>query len=318
MHLGRVSRRRQVDVDLRDGILSVRGAQEYVMLCRKIDKSRVAVLFMGYTDQQPVYFDHAVCDTVTAVEIFRELAAQYGYSKVWLLLDGFRYKHIPDGLSYRMLTTSQQVGLKWWDVAHVYLILLSNWRKEDLFKMGEAIHAYKDTDMEERYYYSGGSVHEFALPTVEMIRLCMSGDVDTVRDGTDTRNEQYDRLQRKVILKDTDCAEALISSKYDRVIDSAYALRALNVLCKYADFEFTLNWSRGNLNLVGITTYALKAWVHFLAPRKRLDIYVSPDISSVHVKSKRLNIRTEGFDWSHATDGYEHRLKQWRNNATLT
>ncbi|KAJ0400023.1 hypothetical protein P43SY_004673 [Pythium insidiosum] len=71
------------------------------------------LLYMGYEDGKVVQFAVQRCKAPNAINIYEMLIREQGISNVWLLLDGFRYQDIPEGVqTFKMLATSQQVNLK--------------------------------------------------------------------------------------------------------------------------------------------------------------------------------------------------------------
>ncbi|POM66134.1 Crinkler (CRN) family protein [Phytophthora palmivora] len=94
------------------------------------------LFYLGYEDGK-VQFAVQGCNAPNAVNIYRTLISQYGISNVWLLLDGFRYQDIPEGVrTFKMLATSQQVDLKSQERTDAYCCLLPCWSKKDLWSMG--------------------------------------------------------------------------------------------------------------------------------------------------------------------------------------
>ncbi|KAG3156012.1 hypothetical protein PC128_g21972 [Phytophthora cactorum] len=124
------------------------------------------------------------CKDAKLTDIYDELNEQQGISKVWLLLDGFHYREVPEGLeAFRMLAISQQVLLKSQERLDTYCWLLPCWLKNNLQLMGRMIYKFDDEEMNEWYYYSGGSVREFTLPTAESIREAIDGNVSNLSCG---------------------------------------------------------------------------------------------------------------------------------------
>ncbi|CAH0492869.1 unnamed protein product [Peronospora farinosa] len=134
-----------------------------VLVYRRLRKKNQAdcLVYLGYDDGKVVQFAVKGCEDRTAIDIYKELVHQQGISNVWLLLDGFRYQDIPVSLTtLTMLATSQQVDLKSEDQLYAYCCLLPCWSRTDLLLMGELIHKYHPDDMDDRFYYSGGSVRD--------------------------------------------------------------------------------------------------------------------------------------------------------------
>ncbi|KAG4223386.1 hypothetical protein PC116_g28145, partial [Phytophthora cactorum] len=122
-------------------------------------KQSNCLFYLTYNADQVVYFLIPLCKEPHAVNIYEALIGQLGIENLWLLLDGFRYEDIPQGLTtFDLLATSQQVDLKSQELDDAYCCLFSCWKKQDLFKLGEQVYQFKVEEMEERFYYSGGSV----------------------------------------------------------------------------------------------------------------------------------------------------------------
>ncbi|KAG4231312.1 hypothetical protein PC116_g20403 [Phytophthora cactorum] len=76
-------------------------------------KQSNCLFYLGYEDGKVVQFAVQRCKAPNAISIYEHLIRQQGISNVWLLLDGFRYEDIPQGLTtFDLLATSQQVDLK--------------------------------------------------------------------------------------------------------------------------------------------------------------------------------------------------------------
>ncbi|KAG2808355.1 hypothetical protein PC113_g23962 [Phytophthora cactorum] len=131
-----------------------------VLVYRRLTKfeQENCLFYLGYEDGKVVQFAVQRCKAPNAISIYEHLIRQQGISNVWLLLDGFRYQDIPEGVrTFKMLATSQQVDLKSQERIDAYCCLLPCWSKKDLWLMGGLIYKFATEDMEERFYYSGGS-----------------------------------------------------------------------------------------------------------------------------------------------------------------
>ncbi|CAI5724270.1 unnamed protein product [Peronospora effusa] len=150
---------------------------------------RNCLFYLSYEDGKVVQFAVKGCEDRTAIDIYEELVRKQGISNVWLLLDGFRYQDIPVSLTtFTMLATSQQVDLKSEDQLYAYCCLVPCWSRTDLFSMGELIHKYHPEDMDDRFYYSGGSVRDFTLPTCMDIIKEMDDAMNCVKDASNLLN----------------------------------------------------------------------------------------------------------------------------------
>ncbi|KAG2878706.1 hypothetical protein PC117_g26897 [Phytophthora cactorum] len=156
-----------------------------VLVYRRLTKfeQENCLFYLGYEDGKVVQFAVQRCKAPNAISIYEHLIRQQGISNVWLLLDGFRYQDIPEGVrTFKMLATSQQVDLKSQERIDAYCCLLPCWSKKDLWLMGGLIYKCATEDMEERFYYSGGSVREFTLATSEDIRSAIDDAISGVDD----------------------------------------------------------------------------------------------------------------------------------------
>ncbi|KAE9245733.1 hypothetical protein PF004_g5121 [Phytophthora fragariae] len=211
-----------------------------VLVYRRLTKfeQENCIFYLGYEDGKVVHFAVQRCKTPNAINIYEELIRQQGISRVWLLLDGFRYQDIPEGVrTFKMLATSQQVNLKSQERVDAYCCLLPCWAKKDLWLVGHLVYNFATKDMEERFYYSGGSVREFTLATSEDIRNA----IDEACSGVDgisnllsnnssvlAGNSQVDRL-RHTFVKIADDTNQFIDRRYwEQVIDSEYAVLRLS------------------------------------------------------------------------------------------
>ncbi|KAG2793620.1 hypothetical protein PC112_g23368, partial [Phytophthora cactorum] len=159
-----------------------------VLVYRRLTKlmEENCLLYLGYEGDKVVYFSVLSCEVSEAKRIYRALRGQHGASNVWLLLDGFHYRQIPEGIqTFNLLATSQQVDFKEHEITDAYLCLFPCWRKQDLIKLGEQVYHFDEEEMDDRFYYSGGSVRLFTLATIALIQeaidLALRGVTDVAR-----------------------------------------------------------------------------------------------------------------------------------------
>ena len=103
--------------------------------------------------------------------------------------------------------------------------------------MGNLLYKFTTVQMEERFYYSGGSVREFTLGTAEDIRNAIDDAISGVDDVSNllsnnasvwTGRSQVDRL-RHTFVKDANDTNQFTARRYwEQVIDSEYAVLALS------------------------------------------------------------------------------------------
>ncbi|KAG2791783.1 hypothetical protein PC112_g24117 [Phytophthora cactorum] len=211
-----------------------------VLVYRRLTKfeQENCLFYLGYEDGKVVQFAVQRCKAPNAISIYEHLIRQQGISNVWLLLDGFRYEDIPEGVrTFKMLATSQQVDLKSQERIDAYCCLLPCWSKKDLWLMGGLIYKFATEDMEERFYYSGGSVREFTLATSEDIRSAIDDAISGVDDVSNllsnkssalTGGSQVDRLRHTFVTKADDTNQFTARRYWEQVIDSEYAVLALS------------------------------------------------------------------------------------------
>ncbi|KAG4221161.1 hypothetical protein PC116_g30362, partial [Phytophthora cactorum] len=116
-----------------------------VLVYRRLTKlmEENCLLYLGYEGDKVVYFSVLSCEVSEAKRIYRALRGQHGASNVWLLLDGFHYRQIPEGIqTFNLLATSQQVDFKEHEITDAYLCLFPCWRKQDLIKLGEQVYHF--------------------------------------------------------------------------------------------------------------------------------------------------------------------------------
>ncbi|KAG2761761.1 hypothetical protein Pcac1_g26374 [Phytophthora cactorum] len=202
-----------------------------VLVYRRLTKfeQENCLFYLGYEDGKVVQFEVQRCKAPNAISIYEHLIRQQGISNVWLLLDGFRYQDIPEGVrTFKMLATSQQVDLKSQELDDAYCCLFSCWRKQDLFKLGEQVYQFKVEEMEERFYYSGGSVREFGRATAEEIRIAIytavtqAEDVGLLlsnRENVQSGRNLVDRLRHTFVNDITHANGFLSREHWEQVID---------------------------------------------------------------------------------------------------
>jgi len=126
-----------------------------VLVYRRLAKfdTENCLLYLGYEHGEVVQFAVQRCKSPDAIAIYEELIRRQGVSNVWLLLDGFLYKKIPEGLrTFKMLATSQQVDLSSQDRTDAYWCLLPCWLQKDLWLLGDLLFKFTNEEMEERFY----------------------------------------------------------------------------------------------------------------------------------------------------------------------
>eukprot|EP00644_Phytophthora_capsici_P007923 jgi/Phyca11/128631/e_gw1.77.29.1 len=248
-----------------------------VLVYRQL-KGENCLLYLGYEDDEVVYFTVKRCKADRAVSIYEELGYRQGFPNVWLLLDGFRYKEIPEGLeTFRMLATSQQVSLKSQESTDAYCCLLPCWSKKDLLSMGSLIYNFTPDEMEERFFYSGGSVREFTYATWEDIQRAMDVAVSGVEDYSKlltTASCMFTDTSQVVrtFVENTNDRSHYFSSRYwEPMVDSEYAVLALSVRLKADALHRIYTWAKmaGHGSLAGC---AFEIYLHRLAIDNRLEL----------------------------------------------
>ncbi|KAG3111370.1 hypothetical protein PI125_g9189, partial [Phytophthora idaei] len=227
-----------------------------VLVYRRLTKfeQENCLFYLGYEDGKVVQFAVQRCKAPNVISIYEHLIRQQGISNVWLLLDGFRYQDIPEGVrTFKMLATSQQVDLKSQERIDAYCCLLPCWSKKDLWLMGGLIYKFATEDMEERFYYSGGSVREFTLATSEDIRSAIDDAISGVDDVSNllsnkssalTGGSQVDRLRHTFVTKADDTNQFTARRYWEQVIDSEYAVLALSVRLKSDALFRIYSWAK--------------------------------------------------------------------------
>ncbi|KAG2758820.1 hypothetical protein Pcac1_g29080 [Phytophthora cactorum] len=308
-----------------------------VLVYRRLTKfeQENCLFYLGYEDGKVVQFAVQRCKAPNAISIYEHLIRQQGISNVWLLLDGFRYEDIPEGVrTFKMLATSQQVDLKSQELDDAYCCLFSCWRKQDLFKLGEQVYQFKVEEMEERFYYSGGSVREFGRATAEEIRIAIYNAVTQVEDvglllstraNVHSGRNHVDRL-RHTFVKDITHANGFLSREHwEQVIDSEYAVLALSVRLRSDALFRIYSWAKsaGYGSLAG---NVFEIYLHRLAADNTLKLYMSeydpPERRKPneprHFEVKQVGLRNGGAICCGTASDYENHLVDWRDDEKLT
>ncbi|KAE9080018.1 hypothetical protein PF005_g22997 [Phytophthora fragariae] len=296
--------------------------QKNVLVYRRLKKfdQENCLFYLGYEDDKIVQFTVEMCASQTAVDIYNELIHKKKIANVWLLLDGFHYPDIPEGLvTFKLLATSQQVDLKSQERVYVYCCLLPCWSKRDLWSLGNLIHKFGADEMAERYYYSGGSVREFTLKTPEEIRK-------TIDDAVSGMEELS--IVSRTFVEDAGpvTREQLTAIRYwEQVIDSEYAVRALSLRLRSDALYRIYNWALRNEH-ESLAGSAFEFYFHKLAADNMLKLYVSEyDLLTFKTPYepwqqgvKSLRLRDGGaVCWGTKTN-YESDLMKWRDSEELT
>lgn len=209
-----------------------------VLLYWQLDR-RYCLLYLGLDDDRIVYFSVENCDEDQTVRIYKSLKQK---QELWLLLDGFRCKReIPQQLmAFNMLGTSQQVDLK--SRLDVYCCLLPCWSKMDLLLLGSLVFDYTADEMAERYYYSGGSVREFALTSVKQMTSNIHNAISMIEDAVHRLSYRSTFLSRLFVKNVNDWNHFKRFCCREVVIDSKYVVRHLCVRICATDLHRTMEW----------------------------------------------------------------------------
>ncbi|KAG9415643.1 hypothetical protein AC1031_000026 [Aphanomyces cochlioides] len=272
------------------------------------------LVYLGYENNQVKYFTLPKCEVSQAREIYKALQLK---QEVYLMLDGFVYKDIPEGLrTFKLLATSQQVDLKSQEREYAYCLLHPCWELKDLKCLGLKLKGWEEDDVSERFYYSGGSVREFLLDTVEDVRIGILAAIRSVDDplvlmsnsaNTRSGSTQVDRLRRTFVKDPNDQMSFITSDAWEQLIDSEYAR--------------IFNWAKaaGHASLAGSV---FELYLHLLAADNRLKLYVSeydlpePRKSDCdrHLNVKELHLQHGRAICTGTATDYETDLTGWRDN----
>lgn len=112
--------------------------------------------------------------TDETIALYRELTKLSQVPRVLLMLDGFQYEKIDNGIRiFNGLATSQGVNLSSQASMHARVFLHPFWKKDDIFEMATVVFRDEsevvEDKLEDRYYYAGGSVREFCRKYDDMI-----------------------------------------------------------------------------------------------------------------------------------------------------
>ncbi|KAH9084873.1 hypothetical protein Ae201684P_002108 [Aphanomyces euteiches] len=264
------------------------GAGKSTMLC-------LLAFYVAFEQKKNVlvyrkYFTVPKCEVSQAREIYKALQLK---REVYLMLDGFDYKDIPEGLqTFKLLATS---------------VLHPSWLLKDLKCLGQLLKGWDEDQVSERYYYSGGNVRQFLLDIVEEIRIRTLDYLRYMDDPFQLRQSVDPNDQLNFIAFD--------------VMDSEYAILTLSTRLNPDYLYRIFNWARaaGHALLAGS---AFELCLHLFAADNRLKLYVSeyehpepskPDCDRyLNVKLLRLQHGRPACTGT-ATD-YETDLTKWRDN----
>jgi hypothetical protein len=202
------------------------------------------------------YFYITDCSEQRAIELRSALRKSTGAS-LWLFLDGFTYGKIPQDLTtFKLLSTSQQVDVKSMYSIYITKILLPSWRREDIFELGKNVMKYSESEIEERYYYSGGSVREFCHGSVGEIIESVENAISVAGSNIDRcfspfvakGVKQVDRLRRTFVHDVSKPENYKWCQFFDQVIDSEYAVRKLYYRMSIGQLESILQWAKRSKN----------------------------------------------------------------------
>jgi hypothetical protein len=214
-----------------------------VLVYRRLTRGN-CLFYLGYDDakREVRYFTGKRCWNNEAILLYEQLSARLKFENLWLLLDGFEYDKIPDGLrSFELLTTSLHVDLKSQESEAAFTCLLSSWKKTDILKLGHEVCGFGADEAAKRYYFSGGDLWQFRLATKWEIKLNADFALWRVQDASKLLSSNWsgsDRLQQtfirdKLAERENEDGEwagflGLLSCEYwDQVVDSEYVVHEL-------------------------------------------------------------------------------------------
>ncbi|KAG9415645.1 hypothetical protein AC1031_000028 [Aphanomyces cochlioides] len=284
------------------------------------------LVYLGYENNQVKYFTLPKCEVSQAREIYKALQLK---QEVYLMLDGFVYKDIPEGLrTFKLLATSQQVDLKSQEREYAYCLLHPSWQLKDLKYLGLKLKGWEEDDVSERFYYSGGSVREFLLDTVEDVRIGILAAIRSVDDPLTLMSNsaksvdiKVDELRRTFVKDPSDQLNFIAFDAWEELIDSEYAILTLSTRLNPDYLYRIFNWAKaaGHASLAGSV---FELCLHLLAADNRLKLYVSeyelpePRKSDCdrHLNVKQLHLQHGRATCTGTATDYETDLTEWRDN----
>ncbi|KAH9108171.1 hypothetical protein AeMF1_016621, partial [Aphanomyces euteiches] len=282
------------------------------------------LVYLGYENHQVKYFTLPKCEVSQAREIYKALQPK---REVYLMLDGFVYKDIPEGLqTFKLLATSQQVDLKSQEREYTYSPLHPSWLLKDLKCLEQLLKGWDEDQVSERYYYSGGNVRQFLLDIVEEIRIRTLDYLRYMDDpfsftsvsGVDIRRGEM----RRTFVKDpNDQLNFIAFDAWEELMDSEFAILTLSTRLNPDYLYCIFNWVRA----AGHTSLAASVFelcLHLLAANNRLKLYVSeyelPEPSKSdcdrHLNVKQLRLQHGRPACTGTATDYETDLTKWRDN----
>ncbi|KAE8877810.1 hypothetical protein PF003_g38172 [Phytophthora fragariae] len=235
----------------------------------------------------------------------------------------FKYKK--NVLVYRRLTKFEQENC---------LFYLGYEDGKDLWLVGHLVYNFATKDMEERFYYSGGSVREFTLATSEDIRNAIDEACSGVDDISNLLSNnssvlagksQVDRL-RHTFVKNADDTNQFIARRYwEQVIDSEYAVLRLSTRLRSDALFRIYAWARsaGHGSLAGTV---FEVYVHRLAADNMLRLQISeydqpafrkPNEPRAYAFKPLLLRAGTAAQWG-TSDDYKSYLEKWRDDDEHT
>ncbi|CAI5712879.1 unnamed protein product [Peronospora destructor] len=209
--------------------------------------------------------------------------------------------------------------------------------------MGELIHKFHPEEMNDRFYYFGGSVREFTLAEYDDQIDAIDFAINSVKDVSSllnnmlsfsARGSQVDRL-RHTFLKSTDDIAPLFSKEWwepfiymscwELTIDSEYVVRCLSVRLPSDALFKMYTWAKnnGNNSLAGAVYEIL---LHRLAADNQLDLYISeydpqekhkPNAPR-HLKVEKVRLEKHSATCSGTASDHVAHLTKWRDDERFS
>ncbi|OWY90962.1 Crinkler (CRN), partial [Phytophthora megakarya] len=187
----------------------------------------------------------------------------------WFVVDGLNYKNLKDMkwfARFTLLATSRQLSVRNESMHFMKMCLLPYWKQDDLQNFGLKYMKMKESDVDARYFVSGGSLTEFldddAKPIVHAALKCIATPEDAEKLNS------IDRIRMQGVPDRNNVEHYVNIGKWTSCVTSKLALNKLAQMMKSDFFERLMGAARG-MNDDRLEGVAFEGHFHTLVRHRR-------------------------------------------------
>jgi hypothetical protein len=217
-----------------------------------------------------------------AVKFYQAL--KHNNYKFMAFLDGFEYEEIrSDFRGFRGLTTPMTVELNSKESEYTDELIYPSWERNQIIQLGRRIFNYSDDEINQKYYYSGGSVRQFIKP-IDDLSVRIRNAVTRARD-LENKQSLFSKLIRATGYQIDFIVQTFISDKeninsyedftdWEQIIDSEYAITKLSNFLLPLNIYNIYSWAKRTDPDSPLVVRLYGMLIHHLASNNILNIFI--------------------------------------------